>query len=123
MGNKFLVIILFFSLFTVSPVFADSCDEWNNLEVPTMLGGIWTALSEKFPFSIIVFAGQILDEFSSISPTSPAGIELDVLHTTITPFWFIGSSSIADGVFLGIRLLILIVTIFSIVKHVIEAIL
>jgi hypothetical protein len=121
--NIILIILVFLFVFNISPVFADSCDEWNNLDVPTIFEGVWTILAEKFPFSILVFAIDILDSFSAISPTSPASIQHDLFGTTVYPFWFIGASSLADAIFLGIRLLVLIGIIFGIVKHVLEVIL
>jgi len=79
-------------------------------------------LSSAFPFSVIVFAGDILDDISSISPLSPASFSFSVFGTEYTPLAFIESETV-DGLFQAFRILILAGAIFALAKHVLEYIL
>lgn len=77
---------------------------------------------QKFPFSILAFSMDLLDQLSSIEPQSPSDYTMHIVGVDITPLSWI-DSDFTDFVVAGMRIMILALFIFSTAKHVIERIL
>lgn len=114
----FLTLVLF--LCFVTPVFAD-CSAAQTFD-STPFVNFKDAMFEKFPFSIVSFAIDILDDLSSISPQNPSNVSLHLIGIDIRPLeWIAGDFE--DFIAGSLRILMLATLIFGVAKHVVERIL
>ena len=127
---KCCLFILFTFIAVCFPVFTSTCyaDDppscpvtFDDVQLNTLSGNLFTV----FPFSLLPYCANLLDGMASITPLSPAGMEVSLYGDILTfhPFeWFEGSYGV-DVVFSAIRVVMLTLLIFGLVKHVLEYIL
>jgi len=122
MKSYHFILLIFLIVLSPSLLWAD-CQAWDHWDDDvSAFGDLWSNMAEKFPFSIVGFSLDIIDQFADISPTSPADLKLEMIGLDIYPLSWLQSDTF-DTFAEGFRILLLIMIIFSVAKHVIEKVL
>jgi hypothetical protein len=101
---------------------ADMLDTEFQTNIMQNVDNISGAISSAFPFSLILFAKDILTDLAGVTAESFTSAEISLFGITITPLSVLDNSGF-DMFMQFLRVATLVIVIFSVVKHVLENIL
>jgi len=118
-GLVLAVLVVFFLCVPVS-VQASQCEDVTFQS--DSLFALKEAYFSRFPVNLISYMMAVLDDIISVSPQSPADFEMDIWGMKIYPLSWIGWQGF-DVFFQGLRIIIVVLAVASIVRHLLEVVL
>ncbi|MCE5194377.1 MAG: hypothetical protein LLF28_02810 [Nitrospiraceae bacterium] len=112
---KFFSFFLLLFLFVPVLASAECSAEFN----PSGFDDLMSQFRSSFPINLVAVAYNFLDEMSAVEPISLSEVELTMTGLTIRPFSFL-SLGVFDVFFTFLRIALIALLIFQIVRHLLE---
>lgn len=126
MRSFFTVLVFLLLIMGNADYVQATCEDMLDTEFETVtlaqVDEISVALSSAFPFSLLYFGVQVMNELTGIQTNNFSDFQLSMFGLSVQPLGLLNSSAF-DDVMQFYRICFLVIVILSVVKHVMEYIL